>query len=418
MSAATAAVLLDEAGLPQLDLRSDRYASDPRGVLAEALTAGPLAISKRGVEVLSYDLISQAFLSEYLDTAGPEHYRNLGAGPNLLRWVDNGLLSTMERARHDPIRRLLLLAMNFRNVEAQRAFVADTARRMAEPWFGKGTVELVDDFTEFYPINVLSEMIGFPREDIRGFAEAAHELHLLAAVPMAPGFPRIEQALAELESYVRNLLDKRRAKPEDDFVSAMLAAQQEQQKLTEDELVGNLVNLIFAGMGTTTKQLASAVADIVTAREWENLVANPALLGSAINESLRFSPVTQFVVRIAQEDFDFHGIRIPKGTRLLLNLLAASRDPDKFPDPDRFDISRATDDSRLPFGWGVHRCLGQPLARLLMEEGLGILLTNLTDVTVVERHRGPHPAEMLGGPTGLTLTFRRRPAAEDRLPPC
>lgn len=408
MSAVTAAVPLDAAGLPQLDLRSDRYVRDPRGVLAEALAGGPLALSRRGVEVLSYDLISQAFLSGHLDTAGPEHYTNLGAGPNLLRWVDNGLLTTMERARHDPIRRLLLIALSRRTVEAQRAAAAETARRLAEPWLDRGTVDLVGEFTEYYPINVLSEMIGFPREDIPGFAAAAHELHLLAAVPMAPGFPRIEQALADLETYVRGLLDKRRGRPGDDFVSALLAAREEQRKLSEDELVGNLVNLIFAGMGTTTKQFASAVADIVTAGGWENLAANPDLLGSAIDESLRFSPVTQFVVRIAQEDFDFHGIRLPKGTRLLLNLLAASRDPEKFPDPDTFDISRVTDDSRLPFGWGVHRCLGQPLARLLIEEGLRLMLANLTDVTVVERDRSAHPAQMLGGPARLLLRFRRR----------
>ncbi|MFJ6569332.1 cytochrome P450 [Streptomyces sp. NPDC091292] len=191
-------------------------------------------------------------------------------------------------------------------------------------------------------------------------------------------------------------------------MSALLAAQRDQHKLTEDELVGNLVNLIFAGMGTTTRQLASAVADIVTAGEWERLAAEPELIGPAINESLRFSPVTQLVVRIAQEDFDFGGVRFPKGTRFLLNLLAASRDPQKFPDPDTFDISRVTDDSRLPFGWGVHRCLGQPLARLLMEEGLRLTLARLTEVGIVERDRGPHPAEMLGGPGRLVLTFGRR----------
>ena len=408
MPTTTVTVPLEDAGLPPLDLRSEKFIEDPKGVLAEALAVGPLAVSKRGVEILSYGLISEAFLSEHLDTAGPEHYTKLGAGPNLLRWVDSGLLSTMGRDRHDPIRRLLLMALNFRNIEAQRAFVSETARHMAASWIDGTEVDLVADFTENYPIHVLSAMVGFPAEDIPGFAEAAHQLHLLAAVPMGPGLPRIEIALAELEKYVRSLLDKRRAKPEEDFVSALLAAQQDKKKLSEDELVGQLVNLIFAGMGTTTKQLAAAVADIVKAGEWENLAANPELIGQAINESLRFSPVTQFVVRIAQEDFDFNGVAFPKGTRILLNLLAASRDPEKFPDPDKFDIFRVTDDSRLPFGWGVHRCLGQPLARLLMEEGLRMMLENMTDVTLVERNRGPHPAEMLGGPTKVVLEFRRR----------
>ncbi|MDG4668052.1 cytochrome P450 [Mycobacterium sp. 236(2023)] len=367
-----------------------------------------MVVSKRGVELLSYELISEAFLSPHLDTAGPEHYTRLGAGPKLLKWVDTGLLSTMSRERHDPIRRLLLMALNFRSIEAQRNLVSETAHRMAGTWLGRERVDLVREFTEYYPIHVLSALVGFPPEDIQDFAEAAHELHLLAAVPMAPGLPRVETALTTLEAYVRALLDKRRVQPQKDLISALLAAQVEQQKLTEDELVGQLVNMIFAGMGTTTKQLAAAVGDIVTAGEWENLAANPGLITSAINESLRFSPVTQFVVRIAQDDFEFHGRDIPKGTRLLLNLLAASRDPEKFPHPDVFDITRVSDDSRLPFGWGVHRCLGQPLARLLIEEGLRMMLATMTDLRIVERDRGPHPAEMLGGPTSLLLTFGRR----------
>ena len=179
-------------------------------------------------------------------------------------------------------------------------------------------------------------------------------------------------------------------------------------ELSEDELVGNLVNLVFAGMGTTTRQLASAVHDIVVNGRWEHLHAHPEDLAATINECLRFSPVTQFVVRIAQQDAEFGGLHYPKGTRVILNLLAASRDPEKFPDPDRFDITRVNDESRLPFGWGVHRCLGQPLARLLIEEGLKLLTSRLTDVAVVAREHGPHPTEMLSGPGALTLTFSRR----------
>jgi len=207
----------------------------------------------------------------------------------------------------------MLKAFSFRNVEQQRAQAREIAALMLEGWIEDGRVELIGQLTEYYPIRVMSRMIGIPQEDIPRFAGAAHELHLLAAVPMAPGFPRLEAALGELTSYVRDLVTQRRAHP-----------------------------------------------------------------------------------------------RYPQGTRIILNLLAASRDPEKFPDPDRFDITRVTDESRLPFGWGVHRCLGQPLARLLIEEGLTLLTSRMTDVAVVSRERGPHPAEMLSGPEALTLTFSRR----------
>jgi cytochrome P450 len=303
----------------------------------------------------------------------------------------------------------MLKAFSFRNIEQQRAQARETAERMLEEWIGDGRVELIGQLTEYYPIRVMSRMIGIPQEDITGFANAAHELHLLAAVPMAPGFSRLEVALGELTGYVRGLIKQRRAQPqEDDFISTLLAAQADEQRISEDELVGNLVNLVFAGMGTTTRQLASAVHDIVTNRMWEHLYEHPEDLAAMLNECLRFSPVTQFVVRIAQEDAGLGGLVYPRGTRIILNLLAASRDPAKFPDPDRFDISRVYDTSRLPFGWGVHRCLGQPLARLLIEEGLKLMTARMTDVAVVSRERGPHPAEMLSGPEALTLTFSRR----------
>jgi cytochrome P450 len=290
----------------------------------------------------------------------------------------------------------MLKAFSFRKIEEQRTQARETAELLLQEWIGDGQVELIGQLTEYYPIRVMSRMIGIPQEDIPGFAAAAHELHLLAAVPMAPGFPRLEAALGELTAYVRNLIEQRRAHPqESDFIS-------------EDELVGNLVNLVFAGMGTTTRQLASAVHDIVQHGMWEQLYEHPETLEATISECLRFSPVTQFVVRIVQQDAELGGLLYPQGTRIILNLLAASRDPEKFSDPDRFDITRVNDESRLPFGWGVHRCLGQPLARLLIEEGLKLLTSRLIDVAVVSRERGPHPAEMLSGPDVLTLTFSRR----------
>jgi hypothetical protein len=395
--------------MPVINLRGAEFERDPRAVLSAALAQSPVAKSRRGFEFLSYALISEAFLSDKLDTAGPDHYTRLGAGGAVLWFVDNGLLSTMARARHDPIRRLMLKAFSFRKIEQQRAQARETAEGLLDEWIGDGQVELISQLTEYYPIRVMSRMIGIPQEDIPGFASAAHELHLLAAVPMAPGFPRLEAALGELTSYVRTLIDQRRAHPEqDDFVTTLVSAQADEGRISEDELVGNLVNLVFAGMGTTTRQLASAVHDIVVNGRWEHLYEHPEDLSATINECLRFSPVTQFVVRIAQEDAELGGLRYPKGTRVILNLLAASRDPAKFPDPDRFDITRVNDESRLPFGWGVHRCLGQPLARLLIEEGLKLLTSRLTDVAVVSRERGPHPTEMLSGPGALTLTFSRR----------
>lgn len=397
-----------DASLPELDLRSAAFQQDPDSVLAHTRAISPLARSRRGVEVLSYELISQGLLEPGFDTADAEHYRKLGAGNALLRFVEDGLLSTMDRARHDPIRRLLMKAFAFQRIDVHRQMMREVAQAMLAEFIDDGACDLVQQFTEFYPIVVLCRMIGVPEADIPRFSAAAHELHLLADVPMAPGFPRLENALAELEEYVSDLLRQRREAPQDDFLSSLLIAQEEEGRLTEAELVGNLVNLIFAGMGTTTMQLASAVEDLLSNGLWERLHAEPEILAAAVDECLRFSPVTQFVVRIPLQETVFGGYRFAPGERLILNLLAGSRDPEQFPEPDRFDITRDELTSRLPFGWGVHRCLGQSLARGLIEEALTLFIAELTDVTLVSRDRGPQPAAMLGGPNSLKITFSKR----------
>jgi cytochrome P450 len=160
-------------------------------------------------------------------------------------------------------------------------------------------------------------------------------------------------------------------------------------------------------------QTASAIRAFVEHGLWEPLANDPTLLPGALEEALRYHPVTQFVVRIPREDAVVDGITYPAGQRVILNLLAASRDPVEFPDPGRFDPTRGDQRSRLPFGWGIHHCIGHALARAQMTEALQLLLSNLTDVRIESSEVTALPSAMLGGPEQLHLSFRRRhPAPE------
>ena len=291
--------------MPVINLRDAEFERDPRAVLAEALAKGPVAKSRRGFEFLSYALISEAFLSGKLDTAGPDHYTRLGAGGAVLWFVDNGLLSTMSRARHDPIRRLMLKAFSFRQVDSSAPRRGRPPRSSSRSGSGTAGVELIGQLTEYYPIRVMSRMIGIPQEDIPRFACGRPRAAPARRRADGPRIPPPGGRARRADRLVRGLIAQRRAYPrEDDFITTLLAAQADEGRISEDELVGNLVNLVFAGMGTTTKQLASAVHDIVPNDLWERLHQRPADLQATINECLRFSPVTQFVVRIAQEDAD------------------------------------------------------------------------------------------------------------------
>ena len=142
---------------------------------------------------------------------------------------------------------------------------------------------------------------------------------------------------------------------------------------------------------------------------WEQLASQPELIPMAIEESMRLAPVTQFVVRIPEEDVIIDGHLFPSRRRIILNLVAASRDPAMFPEPDRFDLSRDNlTRSRLPFGWGTHLCLGHALARATMREAVAALTTGFTDVTIMGDVELAPAGAMLRGPEHLNLEFRSR----------
>jgi cytochrome P450 len=397
-----------EAQLPEFDVRGPEFCADPLGTLARARSVSPVARSHRGIELLSYDLASRLFADERFDTAGVDHYRKLGAPPAVLRFVEDGLLSTMERERHNRVRRVLARAFTLRRIEEQKVLMLDVGRRLLDKFQSQGSCDLVADFTDPYPMEVLCRLIGVPSDDIEEFAQHAHDLHLLAAVPMNPGFPQLERAYLALEAYVTDLLEQRRTEPRADFVSALIQAQETEGRLTEAELVGNIVNLLFAGAGTTRFQLASAVYAAVENGLWDRLAAEVDLLPGALEESMRFFPVTQFVVRIPLEDAAFGGYLFPKGTRTIVNLWAASRDSAHFARPDDFDVTRGDTRSRLPFGWGVHHCIGHALARTQMLTALSVLTSELTAVKVESREIRTPPGAMLGGPDVLRISFRPR----------
>jgi cytochrome P450 len=417
MTGGTGAVrTVDDMDLPSFDVRGPEFTADPLGVLRRAREVGPLGRSHRGIEVLTYDLIARILTDERFDTAGVEHYRRLGAPDSVLRFVDDGLLSTMERDRHDRVRRVLARAFSIRKIDEQRALMHAVGGRLIDGFAGQGRCDLVGEFSDIYPMQVLCRLIGVPAGDIAGFSRDAQTLHLLAAVPMGPGFPALDEAYRSLEGYVLGLLAAHRRRPQEDFISALIEAQEIEGRLTESELVGNIVNLLFAGAGTTRMQLASAVQALVDHGLWEPLAARPELLPAALEEALRYYPVTQFVVRIPREDAVVDDVLFPQGTRVLVNLLAGSRDPVAFPEPDRFDLTRGERRSRLPFGWGVHHCLGHALARTQMTEALRLLTAQLTDVRVASSVVKAPPSAMLGGPDRLDLSFSRRtlPLESDR----
>ena len=407
---ADVAAQLEEEDLPEIDVLGQAFQDDPLAVLRQARAHGPLARSRRGVEVLDYETVSALVSDARLDSQNASVYARMGGPASLVEFAEDGLLVAMSGEKHKRIRRVFSAAFRVRHVQSQRPLMRTAAQDLAKAW-DSGSCEFVREFSSPFPMHVLCRLLGVPVEDIPLFTAAATELHLLAAVPLAPGFPRIDAALQTLSEYITGLVRRRRDEPRDDIVTSLITVQESEGRLTDAELAWNLVNLIFAGQDTTRYQLASVVRAVAQAPgAWERLATEPELIPAAVEEALRLYPVTRFIVRIPRDDLIIGDLRVRRGRRVILNLLAASRDPSRFERPDEFLLPRPEPHFNIPFGWGMHHCLGATLAEVEMEEALRLLIESYQDVRVIGIPAMTPPPGMLYGPESMLLQFAKKRA--------
>jgi len=406
-----AAVPVEESELPRLEIDDPLFATDPQAVIRAARAQGRFAASRRGIEVMGHADVIKLLLDDRLTTQTTQVWQKYGAQEMLLAFIEDGLLSAMQGDRHDRVRRVFLAAFRARHIEGQRDLMRFTATELVDRLPEQGC-DFVREFSSPFPMQVLCRIVGIPTEDIPEFSAAATQLHLLAQTPLEPGFPAIEEALRKLWDYSITLVQKRRAQPQEDAISALIQVQDTEGRVTDEELVWNIVNLIFAGQDTTRYQLASSIRAVCDVPGlWERMHADPSLVPAVVEETLRIYPVTSFVVRIPQEDVLYEGVRMAKGRRVILNFQAASRDPDRFTDPEEFTPrapGRHGESFEVPFGLGMHYCLGAALAKAEMQEALSVLVERLSAIEVVGEPEMTSPAGMLYGPERMDIRYTLR----------
>jgi cytochrome P450 len=181
---------------------------------------------------------------------------------------------------------------------------------------------------------------------------------------------QIEQAVTEFYAYAGELLRRRREQPGDDLISTLIAAEHDSDRLDDAELVNLVLNVLVGGVDTTQSQLAHALRLFAGhPDQWERLAAEPELAPRAVEEVLRFEPITPFTARIAMEEVEYRDVVFPEGTVVLVCAFTGNRDGE----PDAFDITAERRGKPLTFGAGVHYCLGANLARAELQEALAFL---------------------------------------------
>jgi pimeloyl-[acyl-carrier protein] synthase len=307
---------------------------------------------------------------------------------------------------HTRLRRIVGKAFTPRAVEAMRPRIAEIVDRQLDVLREHDGADLVEDLAFPLPVTVISEMLGVPADDhqlLRVWTAAAVKA-LDPSDNIAELFPAAE-AIREIRTYFDALVDERRKAPGDDLLTALIAAEDEGDHLTHDELLDTTILLFGAGHETTVNLISGGTVNLLRHPDQAaRLRDDPSLDAPAVEELLRFGPPVQVSARTATTDVEFAGRTVPKGTQVVAMIAAANRDEIVFDDPTRLDVGR-TDNRHLAFGGGIHLCLGAPLARLEGQEALGRLFRRFPDLALADDDIEWKPTSTLRGPARLPLAL-------------
>lgn len=294
-------------------------------------------------------------------------------------------------------------------IEGMRPWVSEVASELIDRYAGRNRVDIVDEFTYPLPVSAICKVLGVPREDeprFRQWSSALIEVLDPGTGTLPERLSRREQVDAELRGYLDQLAEVRRREPGDDMLSALVAGSGDCAGMSRPDLLATASLLLVAGHETTVNLIANGMLTLLRHPEvLDRLRYEPDLSAPLVEELLRYEPPVQFLPnRATLADIDVAGTTIPKGAPLTLMLAAANRDPDRFPDPDRFDPDR-TDNQHLGFGNGIHYCFGAPLARVEAQIALPMLARRLRNPRLATDPPPYRPNPVLRGPRHLVVEY-------------
>jgi cytochrome P450 len=296
-----------------------------------------------------------------------------------------GNLLLTDPPRHHQLRRLVGAAFSPKVVTGLAPRIAEVAHELLDATGGATEFDLVSALAYPLPVTVIAELLGLPVSDRELFRTWADKLFTLDVVdPNDPELARkLDEATADMMAYLREYCVDRRAHPREDLVSRLVTVEVEGQGLTDEEVVNFSFVLLLAGHVTTTALLGNTVLCLDAHPEvWAELQADRSLVDATLEEVMRYrSPFTQ-IYRVTTAEAELDGQLIPADVFIALWLLSANRDEREFPDPDRFDIHRSPH-NHLGFGYGIHFCIGQLLARVEARVALGVLLDRYAEIHLI-----------------------------------
>ena len=290
----------------------------------------------------------------------------------------------MDAPAHTRLRGLSAKAFTPARVEELRGHITDIVNHLLDGIEPRGEMDVIADLAEPLPAIVTAEMLGVPTSDhLKLKVWSADFAEMLGNFQHNPErYPTVLKAVANLTEYFQNAIREQREHPRPGLIHSLMTAELDGDRLTEEEIVANCIVTMVGGQETTTNLIGNGLLTLLrNPAEMEKLRNDPSLVPSAVEEMLRYESPSQHTARMCPSDRTLGGKLIQKRQAVIAIMAAANRDPERFPDPDKFDITRK-DNRHLAFGYAAHFCFGAPLARVEGQVVFEALLRRLTDITL------------------------------------
>ncbi|WP_040493489.1 cytochrome P450 [Ilumatobacter nonamiensis] len=386
----------------------ERSRFERRDVLRELADDHWIVRTPIGFIILDYDDVTRILRDKRWHNAVAKIPEMMGVtDPEILKRPPSILAA--EGDVHTRLRRLVAKAFSPRSADRLRPFMREVVNELIDPVASTGRVEIAADICEPYPIPIICELLGAPREDWELFSRWAEDVLRVFSPTAADQIDVIEPARAELNEYVVELIRARRNDPREDLITHLIAAEEEGDKLSTDELVSMVNAVIVGGTDTTRNQLGCSLGVFAAhPDQWKLLADQSELAANAVEECMRYFGAVGGTGRFASEDIVYRDILFPAGTFVFPSLEIANADEGVTADGNReFDITRVSVKGRgqMTFGSGIHYCLGASLARAELQEALPLLAQRMPELAVDGSITWKPSTSAISGPDHFPATF-------------